>query len=82
MDTFEKAVEQIYNWQHCNTDSFYNNLCTLWMKADGSNKRRLQHGFPYLAEAMDAWNAAGNYGEDLFKAHGLGIGFVEELERI
>lgn len=82
MNTFEEAVRHIYDWQHCNTDSFYNGLCTLWMKADVSNKRRLEQGFPFLGKAMAAWNEADNYGEDLFREHGLGLEFSERLQRV
>lgn len=66
MDTYENAVRQIYHWQHNNTNSFCNGLCSLWQKADDSNKARLAHAYPNLALAMVAWDCAGNGGEDLF----------------
>ena len=64
-------IRHIYAWQHYDSNSFFNGLCKLYMKADSGNSRRLDIGFPGIEEAFSLWNSAGDNGDDLFRSHGL-----------
>lgn len=68
---YVKAVAQVYDWQHGGT-SFYCKLFDLFQKADSENRARLTIAFPIQARALDDWGKAGDYGNDLFKEHGIG----------
>lgn len=69
-----KAVEQLFYWQCSRTNSFSDMLFDLFQKADADNRFRLSIAFPNHAAALDDWNEAGDYGNDLFRKHGfLGV---------
>ena len=69
--TFKDAVREVYFWQYSNTGCFNQQLLNLFQKADPSNKQKLAGAFPELYDALSAWEAAGDYGNDLFREHGL-----------
>ena len=70
MNSIEDAIKELFYWQHSNTGSFYNGLCSLYRKADALNRLRLSEGFHFLALAMLMWDSAGDDGNDLFRQWG------------
>lgn len=69
--TLKEAVTELYFWQYSRTGSFHNYLYDLLQKADESNKQKLAEGFPTEREALQMWEEAGDYGNDLFRVYGL-----------
>lgn len=69
--TYEEAVKEVYYWQYENNGSFYNMLLFLFQKADGYNQHKLGVAYPSLYLAYLDWCVAGEYGNELFKKHGL-----------
>ena len=68
---YEKAVKELWAWQDSNTGCFHNMLFTLIQKADPVNKSKLQELYPDEYQAWIDWSMAGDYGNDLFRKHGL-----------
>ncbi len=67
-----RAIHQLFYWQQDpNATNFSALLYTLFQKADPENLEKLSKGFPEQAQAIRRWNAAGNYGNDLFLEYGL-----------
>lgn len=72
MDRLKFAIKELYFWQYNNGGTnFHAMLYTLIQKADLENKRRLALGFPEEVEALEMWEQAGDYGNDLFREYGL-----------
>lgn len=67
----EDAILEVYYWQYSKTSSFYNQLCDLYMKADSNNKGKLTGAYPEICIALNMWMNAGDYGNDLFREHGI-----------
>jgi hypothetical protein len=44
---------------------------TLFKKADPTNKRKLATAYPEMAKALQMWEEAGDYGNDLFRRYNL-----------
>jgi len=65
------AIREIYFWQFSNTGCFNQQLLDLFGKADFNNRAKLRLAYPELYEAWIEWNNAGDYGNDLFREHGL-----------
>ena len=66
------AIERLYNWQYqAHSTSFTSLLYTMFQKADKDNRARLTIAFPDEAHALNLWNSAGDYGNDLFREFGL-----------
>ncbi len=72
---YEDAVRELYYWQHNRQsgDDFNSLIFHLIQKAQSTpeNMAKLRAGFSNEIEALNAWNKAGNYGDDLFVKHGL-----------
>jgi len=71
-DSYFEAVISLYHWQHTRSNCFSDLLFDLFKKADRSNKAKLAAAFPYHAAALDAWDNAGDGGNDLFRRHNIG----------
>jgi len=69
--SIDEAVEQVYYWQYSNTGSFFNQLITLFQKADGNNIKKLNSAYPEIFLAIEMWKVAGDNGDDLFRDFGL-----------
>jgi len=71
-EDLKKAVTELYFYEKTRTaGGFMTQLFQLIQKADSDNKARIRMGFPNEVEAMELWNNAENYGDDLFKEYGL-----------
>lgn len=57
-ENIREAAKEIYYWQYSNTNSFMNNLISLFHKADFNNKHRLAKGFPWVRMAYELWEGA------------------------
>ena len=51
----QKAAQALYDWQYCNSNSFFNMLFTLISKADPNNRSRLEDAFPFEVSAYLEW---------------------------
>ena len=69
--TYEEAVREVYFWQYSNSGCFHNQFFDLFCKADHINRAKLSLGFPEEASAFAAWNLAADFGDELFREHGL-----------
>ena len=72
-ETYEQAVKNFWVWQYGQSQfspSFAVKLIDLYRSADSENKRKLATIWPNLKQAHDDWEAAGDYGKDLFREHG------------
>lgn len=63
---FREAVRKLYHWQNSYSDCFSDQVFNLLKKADNNNRVRLRLAFPFEHHTLEAWEAAGNYGNDLF----------------
>lgn len=70
-DEYKLAVQDCYAWQYKPTNSFYQCLFTMFQKADRSNRNKLAIAFPFHYQVFQDWNEAAEYGNELFKKHGL-----------
>ena len=69
----ETAVKELYFWQHDRyATNFHAKLYELFQKADVNNKAKLAGAYPNEAKALELWNEAGNYGNDLFEQYSWG----------
>jgi len=66
-----KAKFAVWCWQYSNTGSISQQVCSLWMKADFENRRRLELGFPEICAAMSEWYQSENPDELLDKWMGF-----------
>lgn len=71
MTTYNDAVRELYFWQYSNTGCFHNMLFSLMQKADTDNYAKLEIAFPEEAEAYYQWCKSDDYGNELFRQHGL-----------
>ena len=69
--TNKEAVREVYFWQHSRSDCFNQLILDLFAKADSKNQQKLAFVYPELFDAWSAWQTAGDYGNDLFREHGL-----------
>ena len=72
-EELKRAVKELYFWQmnRERATNFHAQLYDLFGKADVNNKHRLSMGFPHEFTAIQMWNEAGDYGNDLFREFGL-----------
>ena len=64
---------EIYQWQHNYTffSNFNRMLLNLYMKAGDSDREKLGMAYPYMAQAVDAWEASLDGGRVILRQYGL-----------
>lgn len=72
--TIPDIIEMFYWYQHegekCHI--FYFNFIGALKVADAQNLKRLKIVYPNFVYVLKLWQAAGDYGNDLFREHGVG----------
>jgi hypothetical protein len=66
-----EAIRELYFYKQGTAGGFQTALFDLFFRADEENKKRLAFGFPGHYLALQMWEASGDYGNDLFRKHGL-----------
>jgi hypothetical protein len=69
--SYEDAVRELFFYTRGTAGGFYSMLFDLFAKADSDNQARLAQGFYNEHQAFKKWQASGDYGNDLFREHGL-----------
>lgn len=69
-DSLYEPIAQLYQWKYqYDPSNFVCQLYDLFKKADRQNFARLANGFPLHARALQLWEQAGNFGNDLFELY-------------
>lgn len=68
--TRQKAIFEVWCWQHSNSGCFTQKLFDLIQKADPDNRKKLAGAFPELYEAWELWYLSPDP-EQFFLHHGI-----------